>query len=290
MRAAEIHAPKVAGLVLVDTKLAFDIQPIRTAFARMFGDDQYEHIREVYEHGDRLTMPVTALFTDDFWAWGNVQLIFFNRLPTHQHGWSKVLPSDVNARVVDQLERWSNGQVIPAIGQLDRAWLETVTPRHTFQSFEAASGVTEHGDLATTVSGQWGAAVNGWLAPLVTFDAIASKPVSESSLRLGTYGWFHGLTVGSGIGVSQIFGANHRWSPAASLAAGLSVGPTYISVRGEAAQHYEEGFASLRFGGDRNYWPFAVAGLGPMVTGGVVCEYGACTAMALVGLQLYGRD
>jgi hypothetical protein len=257
----------------------------------MFGRDRYEKIREVYEHGDQLTMPVTALFSDDFWAWGNVELIYFTRLPTHEHGWSKVLPADVNARIADQLERWSNGEVSPsAMGQLDRTWLETVTPRHTFQSFEAATGVSNHGDLATMAGVQWGVAVNKWLLPLFTLDALSSTHVDAATALLGTYAWFHGLTVGTGFGVSNIRGDVHRVSFAAGLSAGVSAGPTHISLRGMVTSHHEEGFASLRFGGDRSYWPFAVAGIGPMLTGGVVCEYDACSAMALVGIQLFGRD
>jgi len=48
---------------------------------------------------------------------------------------------------------------------------------------------------------------------------------------------------------------------------------------------------SIRYGGDRHYWPHAVAGVGPVVTGGIDWVGSAAADwFVTVGLQLYGAD
>ena len=48
---------------------------------------------------------------------------------------------------------------------------------------------------------------------------------------------------------------------------------------------------SLRFGGDRRYWPHARAGVGPVVSAGYECAFASvCGGVVLAGVELYGAD
>lgn len=76
------------------------------------------------------------------------------------------------------------------------------------------------------------------------------------------------------------------------------LGPAHLGIRAD----YEHAFASgarnagwllgtVRFGGDRSYWPHARAGVGPIISGGYECAFAdICSAVILAGFELYGAD
>ena len=84
----------------------------------------------------------------------------------------------------------------------------------------------------------------------------------------------------------------------------LSASPSASAARCSASPaeaDYEHGFfagarnvglliGSLRLGGDRRYWPRAVAGVGPILSGGYECQGDTSGFMALAGLALYGAE
>jgi len=77
----------------------------------------------------------------------------------------------------------------------------------------------------------------------------------------------------------------------------VPAGPLHVSLHAD----YERTFTgaerssgqllgSIRFGGDRVYWPHARAGVGPLLSGGYECRGDACGFVALVGFDVYGAD
>jgi alpha-beta hydrolase superfamily lysophospholipase len=110
---------------------------------------------------------------------------------------------------------------------------------------------------------------------------------------------FGGAVLGVSGGASLVRGAS---GPQLGAAGGLwyeqPLGPAHVGIRAD----YEHAFASdarnagwllgtVRFGGDRSYWPHARAGVGPMFSAGYECAFAdICSAVALAGFELYGAD
>jgi acylglycerol lipase len=123
------------------------------------------------------------------------------------------------------------------------------------------------------------------------------------SLRpLGVMGRLGAAALGVSGGVSLITGANIALSFGAM--AELPFGPAHFSLLAERQRGIENTndhgpissdllltALSIRYGGDRYYWPHAVAGVGPVITGGIDWV-GSSPAdfFVTLGLQLYGAD
>jgi hypothetical protein len=139
----------------------------------------------------------------------------------------------------------------------------------------------------------WHGSITGQL--IGEYRALSLRP-------LGVMGRLGAAALGASGGVSAITGKNIALSFGAF--AELPFGPAHFSLLAERSR----GIAntgdhgplssdllmtalSIRYGGDRYYWPHAAAGVGPVFTGGIDWVGSAPADWFLtVGLQLYGAD
>ncbi len=176
-------------------------------------------------------------------------------------------------------------------------------PRGWTQAVELAGGISRSlddsslhfgGDLAVAIARPrpfgWHAALTARWAN--THYAVALRPVG-AALRLGRamIGISGGIALVKGFDSAQVGGGGGLWIE-------QPLGPVHLGVRAD----YEHAFAtgsrnagwlvgSLRFGGDRTYWPHTAAGVGPIITGGYECAFAdICSVVILGGIELYGVD
>jgi hypothetical protein len=73
-----------------------------------------------------------------------------------------------------------------------------------------------------------------------------------------------------------------------------TAGPVHLGLHIDYAADRLASFVSIRGPGDLRYWPHAIAGVGPMLSGGQVCDSSTftriCNYMVLAGIQLFGGD
>jgi hypothetical protein len=216
-------------------------------------------------------------------------------------------PNGGGAKVEDAMVAWLENRLTNAPLLIPAAVSEHSElhgrPRGWTQAIEGALGVA-FGDQ-TRLGGELSVqlarpAPVGWYGALTAERdangyAIALRPLG---IAVRPHGLMGGISIGAAlVGRSQRvvngtpIDADRRF--AFDIGAGLEMpaGPLHLGL------HYDlqglrtiNTFVSLRFGGDRRYWPFARAGVGPMVTAGVVCDPDLCDVMALAGFQLYGAD
>lgn len=176
-------------------------------------------------------------------------------------------------------------------------------PRGWSQAVELAGGISRSldddslhfgGDLAIAIARPrplgWHAALTARWAN--THYAVALRPIG-AALRLGhtMIGISGGVALVKGFDGPQVGGGGGLWIE-------QPLGPLHLGVRAD----YERAFAtnarnagwlvgSLRFGGDRTYWPHTAAGVGPIITGGYECAFAdICSVVILGGIELYGVD
>ena len=176
-------------------------------------------------------------------------------------------------------------------------------PRGWTQAVELAGGISRGIDnQAVHASGDFAIALArprpfGVHAALTarwanTHYAIDARPLG-AALRVGR------TMIGVSGGVSLLSGVT---SAKLGYAAGLWIeqplGPLHLGVRADYehafdTSEYNAGWllGSLRFGGDRTYWPHTAAGVGPIISGGYECAFAdICSLVVLAGIELYGVD
>lgn len=351
-RTAEIHQPKLAGLLLSGPALAIDAGPLLIAATRMSGflmpsfpalkldNDDFSSVpgtgeamskdplvsnppapartaaglvdgmRAIWADADQLTMPVIAMHgTSDKLTAPSGSRALIHRIPSSDKAlqifpgfYHDLLHEPKHAEVETVIHRWLDehtggpkyGYVQSYPGHLDG------DPRGWTQAIEFAGGISRgFGEKVTRFGGELAISLArprpiGWHGQLTarlanTIYAIALKP-------LGVAVRFGGAVIGVSAGGALL--NDHEFGVAGGFWYEQPAGPVHLGIRAD----YEHGFfagalnqglllGSLRLGGDRHYWPHAVAGVGPIVTGGYVCHNAdTCGFMALVGLQLYGAD
>ena len=350
-RTAEIHQPRIAGLILSAPALAIDAPPLLIAATRMSGfltpkfpalklaNDDFSSVpgsgaaiakdplvsqppapartaaglvdgmRAIWADADRLTMPVLALHgtADRLTAPSGSRALIATipstdkRLVVFPGFFHDLLHEPDHAKVVDTivqfLDEHTGGQV-QAKEPLYSGHLSG-DPRGWTQAIEFAGGISRGFDeKVTRFGGEMAISLArprpfGWHGQLTaryanTRYAFALKPIGIA-VRFG------GAVVGLSGGGALLTGAH----PAGAAGAWYEqpVGPLHLGIRAD----YEHAFfagsrnvgllvGSIRLGGDRHYWPHAVAGVGPIITGGYECQGDTCGFLALAGLQLYGAD
>ena len=125
-----------------------------------------------------------------------------------------------------------------------------------------------------------------------THYAIDARPLG-AAVRLGR------TMIGLSAGVSLLSGVTSmKFGYAAGLWIEQPIGPAHLGVRADyehafSTTEYNAGWlvGTLRFGGDRTYWPHTSAGVGPIITGGYECAFAdICSTVILAGIELYGVD
>jgi alpha-beta hydrolase superfamily lysophospholipase len=356
-RTAEIHQPRIAGLILSGPALAIDAPPLLIAATRMTGflmprfpalkldDDDFSSVpgagaaiandpyvsdppapartaaglvdgmRAIWADADKLTMPVLAMHgSADRLTAPSGSRALIERIPSTSKSFvlfpgffHDLLHEPKHAEVEQAIVSFLAARVGPGdqintfaapSAPLDDRHLAG-DPRGWTQAIEFAGGISRgFQEKVTRFGGEFALSLArprpvGWHGQLTaryanTRYAVALKPVGVA-LRIG------GAVVGLSGGGALLTDAH----PA--VAAGFwyeqPAGPLHVGIRAD----YEHAFfagarnvgllvGSLRVGGDRHYWPHAVAGVGPIVTAGWEGQGDIGGFVALVGLQLYGAD
>jgi alpha-beta hydrolase superfamily lysophospholipase len=207
-------------------------------------------------------------------------------------------------QVADDIKAWldahTGGAALPPTeiyaGGLDGE------PGKWTQAFSLGAGIAKDSHVALLGSLTLGKLRPiGWSGTLSGYRlgdawAVSLRPVGIA-LRAG------GFAIGISGGVSLV--TQTEGALAGGGFAELPAGPVHVSVYGEylarsrpsapGGQEINRDQAtaavSLRLPGDRSYWPHAVAGVGPVITGGLAWFGDSDAAwFATLGLQLYGAD
>jgi len=354
-RTAEVHEPRLAGVILSGAALAIDAPPLLIAATRIsgvltphfpalaldnhdFSSDPaaaaamdrdelisqppapastaaglVEGIHHIWADVDRLSMPLLLLHgTDDRLTAPAGSRLLYDTAPSPDKA-LHIYPglfhdlvheprgAEVRADILAWLDGHTGGPTVAAppryAGDL------AGDPRGWTQAVELAVGVAHSLDDSHTRFGG-GLAVAlarprpvGWHAVLAARWAnehyeVALRPLGIA-VRLG------GAAVGVSGGAALV---RELGGPAFGVAGGLwyeqPLGPVHVGVRADyersvsaTAHNFGWLVGSLRLGGDRSYWPHAVAGVGPVITGGYECALDdICSLVALVGIELYGAD
>ncbi|MGE0395830.1 MAG: lysophospholipase [Kofleriaceae bacterium] len=286
--------------------------PARTAAGLIEG------MREIWERTDELELPILALHgTRDALTAPSGSRALIRAAPStdktlkiYEGLYHDLLHEPKAAQVTEDILAWldahTGGDALVATpvfsGRLrgdPSEWLQTI-------SF--SGGV--HG-LENNASSDFGfaglASIHlGKLRPLGWHGSITGQLIGEFravSLRpLGVMGRLGAAALGVSGGIAAITDTKIALSFGAF--AELPLGPAHVSLLAERARGItntgDHGplasdlfltAASIRYGGDRHYWPHAVAGVGPVITGGIDWVGSAPADWFLtLGLQLYGVD
>jgi hypothetical protein len=272
-----------------------------------------EGIHQIWTHIDRLTMPLLALHgtADRLTAPAGSRMLvdtapaadkslhiyngLFHDLIHEPKG------AEVRADILAWLDAHTGGPAVTAPPRYEGTLAGE--PRGWTQAIELAAGLS-HGldDSRNHFAG--GIAIElsrprpiGWHGALTarwanTNYAVAFRPLGIA-LRFGgaVVGVSGGAALTKGIDGAQLGYAGGLWYE-------QPLGPIHFGLRAD----YERGLAinahnagwllgSVRLGGDRSYWPHTTAGVGPVISGGYECVFDdICSAVALVGIELYGAD
>jgi len=296
--------PAVARAMDADSLISQGPGPARTAFGLIDG------MRQIWARVDQLTMPVLALHgTRDALT-----------APSGSRALIAAAPStDKTLRIYEGLHHDLLHEPKHDLVEADIvAWLDahtggdpvTAPPLFTgtlrgdpvgwTQAVELGAGIAEGIDFAGTASVQLARPRPlGWHGGLTAqlvgdYKAVALRPLGIA-LRGG------GAVIGASVGGAVVTGAHFAVSYGAW--AELPLGPVHLGLLAERLRritntrdHGPLGSdqlwtsLSVRFGGDRSYWPHARAGVGPVVTGGYAWRADEPSWFATVGLQLYGAD
>jgi len=230
--------------------------------------DKTLRIYEGYYH-DLLHEPRGARVADDILAW----------LDAHTGGDAVVTPPIFPGRLRGEPGEWTQAVAISA-------------GVHGLDDDVGFAGLASV-QLAKLRPLGWHGAITAQL--LGDFKAASLRPIGLA-VRAG------GAALGVSGGIAAITDKNIALSFGAFGEVG--VGPAHVSLLAERARGIQNTndhgplasdllltAISLRFGGDRTYWPHAVAGVGPIATGGITWTGSAPSDWFLtLGLQLYGAD
>ena len=302
--------PAAATAMTADPLIEQEPGPARTAAGLIDG------IRQIWEQTDALTLPVLAMHgTRDALTApsGSRELVRAaastdKRLQIYEGYAHDLLHEPKGAKVADDILAWldahTGGDALVATplfpGRLrgePGAWLQAI-------SFSGGvRGLEDEGDLGFAGL----AAVHlGKLRPLGWHGSVTGQLIGDYravSLRpLGVMGRLGAAALGISGGISGI--TNTKVAVSFGAFAELPFGPAHFSLlaerqrgiantndHGPLASDLLQTALSIRYGGDRHYWPHAAAGVGPVITGGVDWV-GAASAdwFVTLGLQLYGAD
>lgn len=181
------------------------------------------------------------------------------------------------------------------------------TPRGWTQSLEASAGIAslprlDSSERTIAFAGAFQLAIArprpvGWHGSLgvriVRDDVTAAVRPLGVALRFG--GGVAGVSGGAGLVGSDLSASGAAWFEHPLGPAHVGASATWDrafadSDRGPLGADLLATTLSLRFGGDRQYWPHAWAGVGPLVTGGFVWLGDTRAWMLGMGLSLYGAD
>jgi alpha-beta hydrolase superfamily lysophospholipase len=281
--------------------------PARTAAGLVEG------MRAIWANADRLTMPLLAMHgTADRLTAPSGSRALIERAPAadktlriYPGFFHDLLHEPGHARVEDDLVAWvdahTGGPAVAAppvyAGHL------AGDPRGWTQAVELAGGVsTSFEDHHVRAAGGLAIALArprpvGWHGALVARYANAHYAVALRPIGIAVR--FGGAVVGLSGGGAVLTGpSGAQFGGAAGLWYEQPLGPVHLGVRADYEHAFSAGaqnagwlLGSLRFGGDRRYWPHARAGVGPVVSAGYECAFAsACGAVVLAGVELYGAD
>lgn len=284
--------------------------PARTAAGLIDG------MREIWQRTNELALPILALHgTRDALTApsGSRELVRAapstdKTLKIYEGLYHDLLHEPQGAKVADDILAWldahTGGDALVATpifpGRLrgePGEWLQAI-------SFSGGvNGLQNEGDigfagLAAIHLGKlrpfgWHGSITGQL--IGTYRAVSLRP-------LGVMGRLGAAAIGVSGGIAAI--TNTKLAVSFGAFGELPFGPAHFSLLAERARGItntgDHGplaadlfltALSIRYGGDRHYWPHAAAGVGPVITGGIDWVGSAPADWFLtLGLQLYGAD
>ena len=300
--------PAVVAALRADPLVEHSKAPARTAAGLVDG------MRVIWASLDRLEMPVLALHgtRDALTAPAGSRMLIRGAAATDKtlriyDGFKHDLlheprHADVEADVIAWLEAHTGGPALaPAAMFTGRLRGE---PAGWTQAVQVDAGVVSDGDEDIAFAGALALHLArprplGWHGSLTAQWAGDYRAASLRPLGLAVRGG--PAVLGASGGVSLIDGANFSISAGAWLE--LPFGPAHLSLLAERQRRVSNTnmhgplasdqlwtSASLRFGGERWYWPGAYAGVGPVLTGGMAWLADERAWFLTLGLQLYGAD
>ncbi len=368
-RTAEIHQPRLAGLVLSGAALAVAAPPLLVAATRMTGfllpkapalslDNKdfssdpanaavmdsdplisqpaapastaaglVEGMRAIWADTDALTMPVLAMHgTADKLTAPSGSRALIATIPSGDRtlrivdGANHDLlhePGGRGEQIEDSIVAWLDAHTggpavrvndLEAASGSPQGWYSgplTGDPKGWLQAVDLGGGVGERQSAGSSIVGAFDFdAVLGRPRPIGWFGDLSARitpDVGSLALRpigLGVHDGSFALGVDAGVSLLSLHAAG---SIAARLEAPL--GFAHLGVAAEWDREFSgtdtnrtigsDGLwlgGTLRFGGDRAYWPHAHAGVGPALLGGVDWGEQGRGWFLLVGLALFGAD
>lgn len=295
--------PGAAAAMSKDELVSQPKGPARTAAGLVEG------IRSIWSDVDALTLPLLAMHgTNDKLTAPSGSRALVERAPSRDKTlviydgfWHDLLHEPDHARVESDLLAWLDARVTatpvttaaPYTGEL------VGDPRGWTQAIELAAGIAQPTDGGATYFAGTFALTLARPRPFGWHGALTARRIGDGysiALRPLGVGVRAGATfVGVSAGASLLTGTELGATGGVTLEQPL--GPLHASLRGDLERPFASGALwsqigtlTLRFGGDRAYWPHARAGIGPAVTGALACTDGNCAWAALLGLQMYGVD
>ncbi len=275
----------------------------------------FDAMREIWERTGELTLPILALHgTRDALTApsGSRELVRASAsndktLKIYEGLFHDLLHEPKGAQVADDILAWLDAHtggdaLVPTPMFPGRLRGE---PGEWLQAISFSGGVTGLGSGDIGFAGL-GAIHLGKLRPIGWHGSVTGQLMGEykaAALRpLGVQARLGAAAIGLDGGVSVI--TNTKLALSFGAFAELPLGPAHVSLfasrergitndndHGPLAADLLLTALSIRYGGDRYYGPHAVAGVGPIVTGGISWTSSAdADFFVTVGLQLYGAD
>ncbi|HEY4176070.1 MAG TPA: alpha/beta fold hydrolase [Kofleriaceae bacterium] len=261
---------------------------------------------DIWANTDALTMPVLALHGshDKLTAPAGSRSLIEILTAAHRDATLHIyqgfahdlLHEPKGQQVADDIKAWLDahtGGAALAPTEIYRGRLDGEPGKWT-QAFSFGAGIAKDSHLALLGSLTLGKfRPVGWSGTLSGYrfgDAwsLALRPVGIA-VRAG--GFAFGINAGGALATGKNF------TGAAGAFAELPAGPVHLSLfadsnfAGKVGTDVKTVGGSLRLPGDRAYWPHAVAGVGPVITGGLAwTDFDERAWFVTLGLQLYGAD
>ena len=359
-RTAEVHEPRLAGLVLSGAALAVDAPPLLIAATRMTGfllphapalslDNRdfssdpaaaaamdadplvsqpagpastaaglVEGMRAIWADADRLAMPVLAMHgsADQLTAPSGSRALIA-AIPAHDkalqiyEGYFHDLvhePGGRGAKVEDAIAAWLDAHTGGPAVAAPPAYSGDLAgdPKGWVQAVELGAGIGERQADGAALEGAFDLGVAlGRPRPLGWFGDLSARiapDVGSLALRPLGLGAHQGpFALGVAVGVSLL--SLHDLAASGSARIEAPLGFAHLGVAAEWDRRFSgmddnrtvgADFVwlggTLRFGGDRAYWPHAHAGVGPALFGGLDWGEQGRGWFLLAGLELFGAD
>ncbi|MFN0252651.1 MAG: lysophospholipase [Kofleriaceae bacterium] len=304
--------PAVEKAMAADPLIEQGPGPARTAAGLI------DAMREIWERTDEVVFPILALHgTRDALTAPSGSRELIRAVPSSDKTLKiydgfhhDLLHEPKGARVADDILAWldAHAKAEPIVATPMFSGRLRGEPGEWLQAVSFSGGV--HG-LENDDTGDFGfaglAAIHvGKMRPFGWHGSITGQTIGEyraASLRpLGVMGRLGASALGLSGGVSLI--TNAKIAVSFGAFAELPLGPAHFSLIAERQRGIENTndhgplaadllmtALSVRYGGDRRYWPHAVAGVGPVITGGIDWVGSAPADWFItLGLQLYGAD